>query len=61
LCALACFLGAGSAIVGAIFLFGTGFAGPAPLALGAAGGLIAAGAALWKPAGARSNRGRYPT
>jgi hypothetical protein len=61
LCALGCFIAAVVAIVGAVLLFNTGFAGPAPIALAGAGGLIAAGAALWKPAGSRAGRGRYPT
>jgi hypothetical protein len=56
-----CFVAAAAAIAGAVLLFSTGFAGPAPIALAAAGGLIAAGAALWRPPDARSGRGRYPT
>jgi hypothetical protein len=45
-----------AAIVGAVVLFGNGFVGPAPLALGAAGGLIVAAVTLWRPpqAGPRS-------
>jgi hypothetical protein len=58
---LACFAAAIAAIVGAVLLFGNGFAGPAPIALAGAGGLIAAGAALWRPPGSRPGRGRYPT
>ncbi|HTW21409.1 MAG TPA: hypothetical protein VME70_14495 [Mycobacteriales bacterium] len=57
---LACFVLAGAAIIAAIALFGTGFAGPAPIALAAAGGLIAAGVALWRPSAADRGRGRYP-
>jgi hypothetical protein len=47
------------AIVGAVLLFSTGFAGPAPIVLAAAGGLIAAGAALWRPP-RDGYRGHYP-
>jgi hypothetical protein len=61
LCALGCFLAAGAAIAGAIALFNTGFVGPAPLALGGAGGLIAAGVAIWRGPDRRAGRGRYPT
>jgi hypothetical protein len=61
LCAVGCFLAAAAAIVGAIVLFGDGFAGPAPIALAGAGGLIVAGGSLWKPPGSRIGRGRYPT
>ncbi|HWC33878.1 MAG TPA: hypothetical protein VG650_03520 [Mycobacteriales bacterium] len=42
-------MAATAAVVGAVALFSSGFAGPAPLALGAAGGLVAAGASLWRP------------
>jgi hypothetical protein len=56
---LGCFALALLAIVGAVLLFSTGFAGPAPIALAGAGGLIAAGAALWRPPG-DGHRGRYP-
>jgi len=52
---------AGAAVVTSIALFGNGFAGPAPIALAAAGGLIAAGAALLRPSAASRGRGRYPT
>jgi hypothetical protein len=61
LSAVGCFVLAAAAIVGAVALFGNGFAGPAPIALVAAGGLIAAGAALWRPPGSSRGRGRYPT
>jgi hypothetical protein len=61
LCAVGCIIAALGAIVGAVLLFSNGFAGPAPLALGGAGGLIAAGATLWRPAASGSGRGRYPT
>jgi hypothetical protein len=61
LCAVGCFLLAIAAIAGAVLLFGNGFAGPAPIALAGAGGLIAAGAALWRPPSTRPGRGRYPT
>jgi hypothetical protein len=50
-----------AAIVLAVYLFGNGFAGPAPIALVTAGGLITAGAALWRPPAADRGRGRYPT
>jgi hypothetical protein len=59
LCAVGCFVLAIAAIIGAVLLFGNGFAGPAPIALAAAGGLIAAGAALWRPP-PTNRRGRYP-
>jgi hypothetical protein len=49
LSAFGCLLLAVVAVVGAVLLFNTGFAGPAPLALAAAGGLVAAAAALWRP------------
>jgi hypothetical protein len=49
LSAFGCLLLAVAAIVGAVILFGDGFAGPAPIALAAAGGFIAAAAALWRP------------
>jgi hypothetical protein len=61
LCALGCFVLAGAALVGALLLFGSGFVGPAPIALAGAGGLIAAGVSLWRPPAADRNRGRYPT
>jgi hypothetical protein len=61
LCAVLLFVLAVAAIVGAVTLFGTGFAGPAPLLLGGAGGLIVAGSSLWRPSADRSGRGRYPT
>jgi hypothetical protein len=54
-----CFVVAIGAVIGAIVLFSNGFAGPAPIALAAAGGLIAAGAALWRPP-STNRRGRYP-
>jgi hypothetical protein len=57
---LGCFVLAGAAIVGAVLLFGNGFAGPAPIALAGAGGLIAAGASLCRPPSAGRGRGRYP-
>jgi hypothetical protein len=57
---VACFVLAGAAIVTAVALFGNGFAGPAPIALAGAGGLIAAGIALWRPPAAERGRGRYP-
>jgi hypothetical protein len=43
-----------------VLLFGNGFVGPAPIALAGAGGLIAAGAALWRPPPTDRGRGRYP-
>jgi hypothetical protein len=57
---LGCFVLAGAAIVGSVLLFGNGFVGPAPIALAGAGGLIAAGAALWRPPSLDRGRGRYP-
>jgi hypothetical protein len=57
---LGCFVLSAAAIVTAVVLFGTGFAGPAPIALAGAGGLIAAGVALWRPSAADRGRGRYP-
>jgi hypothetical protein len=57
---LGCFLLAAAAIVVAVLLFGNGFAGPAPIALAGAGGLIALGASLWRPPSAGPHRGRYP-
>jgi hypothetical protein len=45
-----CFVAAAAALVGSIALFSSGFAGPAPVALAGAGGLIAAGVTLWRPA-----------
>jgi hypothetical protein len=61
--AYVCFALALVAIVGSVVLFSSGFAGPAPIALAGAGGLIAAGAALWRPPadGSGPGRGRYPT
>jgi len=59
LCAVGCFTLAVVAIVGAVLLFGNGFAGPAPIALAGAGGLIAGGTALWRPP-SENRRGRYP-
>jgi hypothetical protein len=56
---LGCFALALVAIVGAVLLFSTGFAGPAPIVLAGAGGLIAAGAALWRPP-RNGYRGHYP-
>jgi hypothetical protein len=56
-----CFVLAAAAIVAAVFLFGNGFAGPAPIALAGAGGLIAGGTTLWRPSAASRGRGRYPT
>jgi hypothetical protein len=55
-----CFALAVAAIVGAVLLFGNGFAGPAPIALAGAGGLIAAGATLWRPASPMNRRRSYP-
>jgi hypothetical protein len=49
---------AAAAIAGSVALFGTGFVGPAPVALAAAGGLIVAGTSLWRPP--RPGRQRYP-
>jgi hypothetical protein len=49
---------AAGAVAGGIALFGTGFVGPAPVALAAAGGLIVAGTSLWRPPTA--SRQRYP-
>jgi hypothetical protein len=60
LCAVVCFVLAGGAIAGSIALFSSGFAGPAPIALAAAGGLIAGGAALWRPPDPDARRGPYP-
>jgi hypothetical protein len=57
LSAVCCFLLAGAAIAGGVALFGTGFVGPAPVALAAAGGLIAAGVTLWRPPAPRRS---YP-
>jgi hypothetical protein len=56
---VACFVLALIAVIGAVLLFGNGFAGPAPIALAGAGGLIAAGASLWRPP-STNRRGRYP-
>jgi hypothetical protein len=58
---LGLFILAAGAIAGAVLLFNDGFAGPAPLALGGAGGLIAWGASLWRPADQRRDRGPYPS
>jgi hypothetical protein len=55
-----CFILAAGAIVGAVLLFGNGFAGPAPIALAGAGGLIVAGSSLWRPPPATGRRGPYP-
>jgi hypothetical protein len=60
LCAAACFLAAAAAILGAVLLFDTGFAGPAPIALGGAGALIAAGVTLWRGGSSKPGRGAYP-
>jgi hypothetical protein len=57
---VACFVAAAGAVVGAVALFGNGFAGPAPIALVAAGGLIVIGANLWRPRGSDARRGPYP-
>jgi hypothetical protein len=57
---LGCFALAIAATVGAVALFSNGFAGPAPIALAGAGGLIGAGVALWRPP-SPNRRGRYPT
>jgi hypothetical protein len=57
---VACFIAAAAAIVGAVLLFDTGFAGPAPLALGGAGALIAGGVTLWRGGGPKPGRGPYP-
>jgi hypothetical protein len=58
LSAFGCGLLAIAATVGAVLLFGNGFVGPAPLALGAAGGLIAAAVTLWRPPSIRAHS--YP-
>jgi hypothetical protein len=50
LSAVCCFVAAAGAIVASVALFSTGFVGPAPIGLAGAGGLIAAGFALWRPA-----------
>jgi hypothetical protein len=55
-----CFVAAAAAVVGAILLFGNGFAGPAPIALVAAGGLLTIGAALWRAPSSTRPRGPYP-
>jgi hypothetical protein len=52
-----CFVLAAGALAGGIALFGTGFVGPAPIALAGSGGLIAAGVSLWRPATPRKH---YP-
>ncbi|HVW81410.1 MAG TPA: hypothetical protein VHB69_10800 [Mycobacteriales bacterium] len=49
---------AAAAIAGSIALFGTGFVGPAPVALAAAGGFLVAGTSLWRPP--NPARQRYP-
>ncbi|HEX3824912.1 MAG TPA: hypothetical protein VHV79_10655 [Mycobacteriales bacterium] len=48
------------AVIGAVLLFGNGFAGPAPIALVAAGGLIVIGVTFWRPPPPAGRRGPYP-
>jgi hypothetical protein len=61
LCAVGCFVLAAGAVAGAVVLFGSGFAGPAPVALAASGGLIVAGTTLWRPPPPpNQRRDRYP-
>ncbi|HWA67014.1 MAG TPA: hypothetical protein VG899_11670 [Mycobacteriales bacterium] len=55
---MCCFVLAAAAIAGGLALFGTGFVGPAPIALAAGGGLIVAGTSLWRPPS--PGRQRYP-
>jgi hypothetical protein len=55
---LACFLAAAAAVIVAVLLFSNGDAGPAPVALAGAGGLIVLGVTRWRPARPRS--GPYP-
>jgi hypothetical protein len=43
------FLGAVVLVVGAVALLGTGFAGPAPVLLAGAGGLVVMAVTLWRP------------
>jgi hypothetical protein len=58
--AVACFVFAVAAVVGSVFLFGSGFVGPAPVLLAGAGGLLTLGFSLWRGPRADSRNRAYP-
>jgi hypothetical protein len=58
--AVACFVLALAAVVGSVFLFGSGFVGPAPVLLAGAGGLLTLGFSLWRGPRPDSRNRAYP-
>jgi hypothetical protein len=58
--AVACFVLAVAAVVGSVFLFGSGFVGPAPVLLAGAGGLLTLAVSLWRGPRSDSRNRAYP-
>jgi hypothetical protein len=58
--AVGCLVLAVAAVVGSIFLFGSGFVGPAPVLLAGAGGLLTLGLSLWRGPRPGSRNRAYP-
>jgi hypothetical protein len=58
--AVACFVLAVAAVVGSVFLFGSGFVGPAPVLLAGAGGLLTLAVSLWRGPRPGSRNRAYP-
>lgn len=58
--AVACLIVAVAAVVGSVFLFGSGFVGPAPILLAGAGGLITLAVSLWRGPRPGSRNRAYP-
>jgi hypothetical protein len=58
--AVACVVLAVAAVVGSVFLFGSGFVGPAPVLLAGAGGLLTLGFSLWRGPRTDGRNRAYP-
>jgi hypothetical protein len=58
--AVGCLILAVAAVVGSVFLFGSGFVGPAPVLLAGAGGLLTLAVSLWRGPRSDSRNRAYP-